>query len=285
MKKHTLFILLLFVAGWSHAQTTSENYIQSTSCLDAECIRKTETAQYFDYLGRPRQIIGVKASPTGKDVVTPIEYDLLGRQVKDYLPIPQSARQNGEIYASPLSNAAVHYGSEKIYAEKVLENSPIERVQQQIHVGNDWSNKPVTFGYDANTTADAVKKFTALSTETIVTENGIFGNGQLQKNTVTDEDGNISIEFKNGWGQTILLRKMLNGTKADTYYVYNEYDRLAFVLPPLASNIPTLSPTNLDALCYQYRYDGKYNLVEKKIPGKGWEYIVYDKQNLSLIHI
>jgi len=286
MKKYTLFILLLFVAGLSYAQSNTENYIQSTSCLDENCAKKTETVQYFDYLGRPKQIVSVKASPTGKDVVTHVEYDQLGRQVKNYLPIPQSATQNGEIYASPLSNAAAHYGSEKIFAQKVLENSPLERVQQQIHVGNDWANKPVTFSYDANTTTDAVKIFSTATTwqngatMSTLTETGIFGNGQLQKNTVTDEDGNISIEFKNGWGQTVLLRKMLSATeKADTYYVYNEYDRLAFVVPPLASGAPTLSPANLDALCYQYRYDGKYNLVEKKIPGKGWEYMVYDQQN------
>ena len=30
---------------------------------------------------------------------------------------------------------------------------------------------------------------------------------------------------------------------------------------------------------YQYVYDHRNRLVEKKIPGKGWEYIVYDKQN------
>lgn len=284
MKKLFIYISFL-VTGLSYAQTATENYIQTTSCLDADCIRKTETIQYFDNLGRPKQIINVKASPLGKDVVIPIEYDHLGRQVKDYLPVPQNITQNAEIYSSPLSNAAVHYGSEKIYAEKALENSPLERVQQQTHVGNDWSAKPVTYIYDANTVADGVKKYSTTTvwengaTKSTLAETGVFGNGQLQKNTVTDEDGNITIEFKNGWGQTVLLRKMLGGTKADTYYVYNEFDRLAFVLPPLASNAPTLSLANLDALCYQYRYDGKYNLVEKKVPGKGWEYMIYDLQN------
>ncbi|MFP3507721.1 hypothetical protein, partial [Burkholderia sp. SIMBA_062] len=40
-----------------------------------------------------------------------------------------------------------------------------------------------------------------------------------------------------------------------------------------------LSPSTLDNLYYQYRYDGKNRLVEKKLPGKDWEFMVYDKQD------
>ena len=38
-----------------------------------------------------------------------------------------------------------------------------------------------------------------------------------------------------------------------------------------------VNPTELAELCYQYKYDYRNRLVEKKIPGKGWEYIVYNK--------
>lgn len=33
----------------------------------------------------------------------------------------------------------------------------------------------------------------------------------------------------------------------------------------------------IEGLCYQYRYDARNRLVEKRIPGKDWEYYVYDK--------
>jgi len=108
----------------------------------------------------------------------------------------------------------------------------------------------------------------------------------------------------------------------DTYYVYDMYGNLTYVLPPKASAgisnsnlqstitnttvtapgstlqlsattsitlLPgfhaqeksifttTIVPGNLDDLCYQYKYDHRNRLVEKKIPDKDWEYIVYDK--------
>ncbi|WP_426049166.1 RHS repeat domain-containing protein [Chryseobacterium sp. NFX27] len=72
---------------------------------------------------------------------------------------------------------------------------------------------------------------------------------------------------------------MISSTEnADTYYVYNEYNQLAFVIPPKAAAVADLT-TVLGSLCYMYRYDGRNRLVLKKLPGKGWEYMVYDKQD------
>ena len=39
----------------------------------------------------------------------------------------------------------------------------------------------------------------------------------------------------------------------------------------------TINNSVISNLCYQYIYDGKNRLVEKKLPGKQWEFIVYDK--------
>ncbi len=288
MKKIITLIGLLLLTGSMYAQTlpNTENYIQTKVYLDsANTNKQIHTVQYFDGLGRPKQIVNVKASPLGRDVVTHIEYDPFGRQVRDYLPVPQPGTLNGAIVPNPLANATQPslYGSEKIYAEKILENSPLDRIQQQIQVGNAWSSKPVKFTYETNA-ANEVKKFIATAVwsnsttaSSISSTVGYYPASQLYKNTVTDEDGNKTIEFKNGKGQVILVRKVLNATEnADTYYVYNDYDQLAFVIPPKAAAASDIS-TVLAGLCYWYRYDGKGRPVLKKLPGKSWEYTIYDK--------
>ncbi|MBB4808298.1 RHS repeat-associated protein [Chryseobacterium defluvii] len=297
MKKILIPISTLLITGLGHAQTTpssTENYVYTRTYLSDPSLpnpKTSEAVQYFDGLGRPKQVVNVKASPLGKDVVTPVVYDQFGRQRRDYLPVPQSGTQNGALYTQnpgqvpfPVADATGIYNGEKTYSEKILEDSPLDRVQQQIQVGNDWSGKPVTFDYGANTAGDAVKKYvTSTAWVNVITLStlsvpGTYGASQLYKNTVTDEDGNKTIEFKNSQGQVILVRKLINETeKADIYYVYNEYGQLAFVLPPLASLPASPDQAALDNLCYQYRYDGKGRLVEKKLPGKGWEYMVYDK--------
>ncbi|RZJ90525.1 MAG: RHS repeat-associated core domain-containing protein, partial [Chryseobacterium sp.] len=298
MRKIIILFSLLLASLPLHSQSNTENYVKSTDCFDADCIKKVVSVQYFDGLGRAKQVVNVKASPQQKDVVTPIIYDGFGRQTRDYLSVPQNSTTSGQIYPQssnlvpfPVVDVTGVYANEKAYSEKILENSPLDRIRQQIQVGTAWSGKSVQFGYDINTAGEVNRYTTTTSWENGATKStitkGTYTTDQLYKNTVTDEDGNVSIEFKDGKGQTILVRKMLDATtSADTYYIYNEYSQLAFVIPPMASEtLKTMTPgsqvteLSLNDLCYQYRYDGRNRLVEKKLPGKGWEYMVYDKQD------
>ncbi|WP_164463153.1 DUF6443 domain-containing protein [Chryseobacterium indoltheticum] len=293
MKKIILPISALFVVGLSHGQTlnlsTNENYVYSKTYLDyngASASKTAETVQYFDGLGRAKQVVNVKASPTGKDVVSHIEYDGFGRQVDSWLPAPMNTL-NGGIQAGVKSSATTYYGDNFAFGHSNLEASPLDRVLSQVQPGTDWQAHPVTFNYDANVDGE-VKKFTATfnytTFESKLSLSPSYGSARLYKNTVTDEDGNTTIEYKNGQGQVLMVRKVISATEnADTYYVYNDYDQLAYVIPPLAAEavknltagvFPDLTLNNL---CYQYKYDGRNRLVEKKLPGKNWEYMVYDK--------
>jgi hypothetical protein len=159
-----LLICLLSIGIHGHAQySQDENYVATKTYLEAVTASSTTakgsaTVTYFDGLGRPKQTVNIKATPQGNDVVTHIEYDGFGRQVKDYLPVPQTGSSDGAIYSlNPLSNAGQVYGTEKIYAEKVLENSPLDRLFQQIQPGTDWQDHPVTYDYQTNTATDVLR--------------------------------------------------------------------------------------------------------------------------------
>jgi len=320
LKKITALLVLISGINLYQSQLTpSENYVYSKTYLEpvsasSNTAKGIEMVTYFDGLGRPKQAINIKGNPQGNDVVTHIEYDGFGRQVRDYLPVPQTFSANGSIFTAPLDNAAnpAVYGSEKIYSEKVLENSPLDRIQQQIQPGNDWQSHPVNYDYMTNAGTDVLKFSTTTSTSggafytSQLKVDGYYAASTLYKNMVADEDGKTTYEFKNGEGQTLLVRKLLGNldiiaqgiaapqpstTYVDTYYVYNEYNQLAFVISPLASKEFRLNPNQIivnpktvpnptiDQLCYQYNYDGRNRLVEKKLPGKGWESMVYDKQD------
>jgi RHS repeat-associated protein len=309
MKKYTLTKALslfgLILSGISLAQSTNENYVQSKTCLNDDCTRKSETITYFDGLGRAKQIISVKATPTGKDLVTPVTYDGFGRQVKNILPVPADT-QNSNIHTGITneSTANSYYGVSTAYSEKEIENSPLDRVLQQANPGEEWkmsSGHTQKFKYEANLGSE-VKKFvtntststannvsTAVSTLSVSSDNsGYYPAGTLYKNTVTDEDGNPVIQFQNGRGQTLLIRRNDGTQNVDTYYVYNEYNGLAFVISPKAvkqieQNNNVITDTILNELCYQYKYDGQDRQVEKKLPGKDWEFMVYDKQDRPVL--
>ncbi|WP_378176376.1 DUF6443 domain-containing protein [Aquimarina sp. SS2-1] len=116
--------------------------------------------------------------------------------------------------------------------------------------------------------------------------NGTYAAGQLTKNITKNEnwkpaDGtNKTAEtFTDKNGNVILSRAFNNGEKLETYNVYDDFGNLTYVIPPKVTVSNGVSSSELNELCYQYKYDDQNRLIEKKIPGKGWEYIVYNKLN------
>ncbi|MBB6126348.1 DUF6443 domain-containing protein [Mucilaginibacter lappiensis] len=97
--------------------------------------------------------------------------------------------------------------------------------------------------------------------------------------------GGTTEEYKDKEGH-VVLKRTFNYTGGalqmlSTYYVYDDLGSLAFVLSPQSGADAGITSANnqtvLDNLCYQYRYDERNRLSRKKLPGKGWEYMVYNK--------
>jgi RHS repeat-associated protein len=185
-----------------------------------------------------------------------------------------------------------------------FETSPLNRVQEQGAPGTDWqptAGHTVKMVYTNNNTtalSDVNNSFIAnLYTATINTDQSrtlVLGNsagnyypaGQLyvtiskDENWVSGKPGTTE-EYKDKEGHVVLKRTFnLVGTTVQTlstYYVYDDLGELAFVLPPM-SNADNALPdqTTQNNLCYQYRYDERNRLSRKKLPGKDWEYMVYN---------
>ncbi|NIF07855.1 RHS repeat-associated core domain-containing protein [Chryseobacterium sp. Tr-659] len=311
MKKLLIFInVLMAVLFYSQSLTSSENYIYSRVYLEPVTTtnnnaQQIQSIQYLDGLGRPVQNIGIKASPSGKDIVVPSVYDNNGRQTKSYLPLPVDS-QNGAFIPGATGNAVnTYYGVPNAYAEVQVEKSPLARTEKSAAPGTDWQlsgNHTEKMNYEFNA-AGIVKRFSAVTVwnpstqindvsvsptpDNNFTAGGYYKAGALFKLITSDEEDNEIHTYTNNAGQKILVRqinkKPEGGTEnLDTYYVYDEFGNLSFIIPPKASVSPVL-PAVLDALCYQYKYDQYNRLAEKKLPGKEWEFIVYDKQNRPVL--
>ncbi|MVO09177.1 type IV secretion protein Rhs [Flavobacterium sp. TP390] len=313
--KKILYILTL-IPFLALAQSQDQNYIKTTTYKKASTQVTVDVnnpadaavqVSYFDGLGRPIQQIAHKQSSSGNDIITHIEYDAFGRQIKDYLPFKYN-NQNIEFVdpatvGSELNSFYSSYngGTMFPYSEKELESSPLNRVLRQAAPG-DWtmnSGKEIKFDYQTNTDDDEVKLFKVTSTwnassgsftPVISSPQPHYPANTLYKTITKDENwtsgkNNTTEEFKNKTGQVVLKRTFAkiyeNGllveaeAKHDTYYVYDVRGNLTFVIPPLAEGASDQS--TLDNLGYQYKYDSRNRLVEKRLPGKQWEYIVYDK--------
>ncbi len=262
-----------------------------------------EEVTYFDGFGRPAQQIGIRHSPNFNDIIQHIGYNKIGQQDKAYLP---HVENNGDLTGSyRKSNQAtatqqyykVNYPSDfenvplanvNSYSQSQFEKSPIGRLEKQAAPGKDWAignGHEIKFEYQTNT-LNEVKAFTvSLNENYIPTLNNtvnFYPKGSLSKKVTKDENwvaglDHTTEEFTDKQDRIILKRTYDASIAHDTYYVYDDFGNLTYVLPPKVITSDGVSDSELNELCYQYIYDHRNRLVEKKIPGKGWEYIVYNK--------
>ena len=309
-------------SGGASSLSQNKNYVHTTvprvattnitSLADDD---KIETVGYFDELGWAAQSIAMRAGGQGEDIVTHMEYDSYGRQTKDFLPYAvtngngtfrtDALSKNKEYYYNNYSSdyytnyPAVNLDTIVAYSEKEIESSPLNRVLKQGAPGETWklgAGREIEFDFQTNTGAEVryYKVTTTVNngvfTPTLVID-AYYNAGELYKSITRDEnhDGsstknNTTEEFTNTRGQVVLKRTYNNNMAHDTYYVYDDFGNLTYVLPP-KSEPQSWKPnvTEIAELCYQYVYDNRNRLVEKKLPGKDWEHIVYNKLDLPVM--
>ncbi|WP_419699083.1 DUF6443 domain-containing protein [Mucilaginibacter sp. NFX135] len=200
------------------------------------------------------------------------------------------------------------------FAQTNFEPSPLNRVVEQGAPGTPW--QPVAGNTTGHTqkivyTTNNLNAFSGTDTSVSMrvtlynatinsnqsrtltignTAGNYYPAGQLYVTVSKDENwksgrGGTTEEYKDKEGH-VVLKRTFNYTGGalqmlSTYYVYDDLGNLAFVLPPLsgadAGITSTANQPVLDNLCYQYQYDERNRLSRKRLPGRDWEYMVYNK--------
>jgi len=278
---------------------------------------KITKVEYLDGLGRSEQIVLVNAKETGVDVIIPKKYDALGRVEKEYLPyaVPLTGtgafRNNWETEQLSFyqnNNPAIlpnDLPDNNPFSINIYEPSPLNRITQTFAPGNAWAG---TIGTGSNevsvknefkiydpSAGDNVRSWDLnYSSNPVVPviSSYSYQPGDLVKTKTFDEHGKLVEEYKDKNGNIILKKVQLANTfTADphegwlcTYYVYDNLNRLRYVLPPktteyLRINNWSLTQPIIDELCFWYEYDDRGRLITKHIPGAGPVNMVYDNRD------
>jgi RHS repeat-associated protein len=297
--------------NYTVSNTVKQPNITTTSAVAALTIQgKIQEVVYFDGLGRPIQKVQTEVSTGNKDLITPIEYDGFGREVKKFLPYaetgtntPGSMRNNAysaqTAFYSPSTTIDIAR-DENPYSQDLFEFSPLNRTREKGAPGSTWqpgTERVLKQVFGTNTLADAVRIWTvsnALSANAFgsYSTTAVYNADDLLKAITEDEHGKQVIEFKDREGKVILKKVQLTATKDNgsgaghagwlcTYYIYDELNQLRCVIQPrgvelISPNWLLTDATILAEQCFRYEYDERGRMIIKKVPGAGEVFMIYD---------
>ena len=270
----------------------------------------TEEVVYFDGLGRPMQKNLIANSPGWNDVIVPIAYDSFGREDTTYLPYATTVSASGAFNPNAIDDAysanCEHYkfynthtnsvvNDTKPFAKTEFEPSPLNRVLKQGAPGLTWqpntvaaNDHSVKLDYGTNIAGDNVRMWTISAQGTPPNSSGSYLVNTLYKTTTWDENNPNDLlastsrteEYKDKQGKVVLKRSYNLSEILSTYYVYDDFEMLRVVIPPMANGDGGIVPAGVLAdLCYQYTYDSRKRMTIKKLPGADPVYLVYDNRN------
>ena len=254
--------------------TPLDKYTGAASLLKTNGVRSLTDVSYGDGFGGVSQKIHVGITPQGKDLTESYEYNSLGNLQSRTLPVPVLSEGASRNYKQILKSAQEYYGHSNVCSRFAYEASHRSLLLKEFGVGDEWTGKAVSKKYSCNLESIPVqrcKRYLVSAGGELVESDSPYADGSLRGIRSEDEDGNMHWEFYNSENQLVLSRILDGDTFFDTYFVYDEYGNLVFVLPPGYQDHP-----DLDLYAYIYRYDYLDRLVYKKLPGCAPSYLIYD---------
>lgn len=299
--------------NWENVNYLREHSVLKAGITDWKAVDnlpigdKMQKTVYLDGLGRPIQTVSREtATPSAAqpnlwgDIVQFNQYDLYGRESKQYLPYT-STSQSGKIKTSPDAAQTQYYTNlydeTSAYNQLTFENSPLNRVLNLKASGTAWAASAGRgANYDLNDENDDVRIFTiGYTSNDVPVTLAEYLPRTLFKNESIDENGKKVVEFINKSGQLVLKKVQLEDVPAGahdgwicTYAVYDDFGQQRFVIQPEAvkwleahswSFNHSEGPTVLQELCFRYEYDEQGRNIVKKAPGAKELYMIYDQRD------
>ena len=261
-----------FILSLSPLDPTTRVSMNSNGISVSNGVRTKAAIQYYDELGRPNEAISIGVTPAKRDLVQITDYNGLHLATKQWIPV--SAQTDGQ-YVEPSS---ILETNNRPYEETLYEYSELERVIGHKQPGSAWETHPSSITYALNEESDNVRIYVTMDDVYLHTAAYNYAPYSLYKTIMADEDGKSITTYIDKLGRKIMEER----DGHHTYYVYDDFGRLRFVLPhiPLCKlnhgGYP-LTDTILQRAAYCYQYDDRGNMIYKRLPGCEPQYMVYDQ--------
>ena len=229
-------------------------------------VNKTLTSVvYFDGFGRPTVTATSSATDRNVYMYGLQEYDDVQRIKTVWLPGAGTSPDNFSIHGKEeikTWSCNSNGGDTKSYA--TVEYDIRNRTTSTTGAGSSFNSTAVR-KYSTNDKFIKVRRYCAPVNGTNLVDSGYYSYNSLYKEQTIDEDKHTVYVFYDKHGRKILERR---SNSSDTYFVYNEYGELRFVLSPRYQQ-----DRDLRKYGYEYRYDSKGRCIYKRLPG--CEHITY----------
>lgn len=236
---------------------------------------------YYDGLGREEQSIDIALTPEGKDVVTPVYYDSIGRNSRNYLPFAvkgkgkfqENAFEQQESYYTTL------YGTNPFAYNEACFDAEGQVIRSNIP-GKAWKidgEHTTRTNYRKNRGDDYITRYELWGNSVACT--GFYEEGILNVVEKIDPDGHISLSYTDIDGRLIAGEARGEGESLFTYYVYDDLGRKRYILPPSRNSSFHMGVKELSELqsdCYYLEYDKYGRIYKQYIPGSGYTISLYD---------
>ncbi|MBU0476037.1 MAG: hypothetical protein KKF62_17965 [Bacteroidetes bacterium] len=230
------------------------NYVQTKKYLDGSTYSTTKV--FTDGLGQ--QIQTRLSNGSGSyDQVSFQQFDELNRVQKAYKPYFDvlGSYTSFSPYTQAVTEVNNWYNgtngancSSYPYTQTEYYPDPLNRVSKIGNPGNVYrmgAGKEIEFVYNTNS-SDEVPGYKA---------NTGYAANALYKKMITDENGNVTYEFTDKFGQKVLNRTVIESENLDTYFEYDVLGNLTKTVPPNGEGFNTT-----------YAYNTLGQLIKKSTP-------------------